>query len=258
MQGTGTQADPYIPATWSEFVTAVGKSGVYVSLPEGGGVFDMNEIAPEGGIKVTFSCIKIDGNGWIIHAPHNIAFEAYNSDQSHIINDLNFLDFEFTGAPKKMMFDGGNRWMYMRFNGCTFTGKISGGSDVYLFDEVLSMDQCSITVAFTGNTYKLFNDNASNNLTMTNVKTKLDYSGCTYTTTEKITTPSDKKINDSLFEITNCGLDFEYSGLRSVFHVNGNGGYVRNADGVKNNVTEEQLRSTAYLNSIGYPIEVKA
>lgn len=258
MQGTGTQADPFIPATWSEFVTAVGKSGVYVSLPEGGGVFDMNKIAPEGGIKVTFSCIKIDGNGWIIHAPHNIAFEAYNSDQSHIINDLHFLDFEFTGSPKKMMFDGSNRWMYMRLNGCTFTGNISGGSDVYLFDEVLSMDQCNINVTFVGDTYRLFNGSASNNLTMSNVKARFDYSGCTYTTTEKITTPSDKKINDSFFEITNCNLDFEYSGLRSVFHVNGNGGYVRNADGVKNNVTEEQLGNAAYLNSIGYPIEVKA
>ncbi len=258
MQGTGTQADPFIPATWSEFVTAVGKSGVYVSLPEGGGVFDMNKIAPEGGIKVTFSCIKIDGNGWIIHAPYNIAFEAYNSDQSHIINDLHFLDFEFTGSPKKMMFDGSNRWMYMRLNGCTFTGNISGGSDVYLFDEVLSMDQCNINVTFVGDTYRLFNGSASNNLTMSNVKARFDYSGCTYTTTEKITTPSDKKINDSFFEITNCNLDFEYSGLRSVFHVNGNGGYVRNADGVKNNVTEEQLGNAAYLNSIGYPIEVKA
>ncbi len=120
------------------------------------------------------------------------------------------------------------------------------------------MDQCNINVAFVGNTYRLFNGSASNNLTMSNVKAKIDYSGCTYTTTDKIITPSDKKINDSFFDITNCGLDFEYSGLRSVFHVNGNGGYVRNADGVKNNVTEEQLRSTAYLNSIGYPIEVKA
>lgn len=258
MQGTGTQADPYIPENWNEFLTAIETSGAYVSLPEGGGVFDMNKIAPEGGIKVTFSCIKIDGNGWIIHAPHNIAFEAYNSDQSHIINDLHFLDFEFTGSPKKMMFDGSNRWMYMRLNGCTFTGNISGGSDVYLFDEVLSMDQCNINVTFVGDTYRLFNGSASNNLTMSNVKARFDYSGCTYTTTEKITTPSDKKINDSFFEITNCNLDFEYSGLRSVFHVNGNGGYVRNADGVKNNVTEEQLGNAAYLNSIGYPIEVKA
>lgn len=33
MQGDGTQANPYIPETWSEFTTAIGTSGAYVSLP---------------------------------------------------------------------------------------------------------------------------------------------------------------------------------------------------------------------------------
>ncbi len=258
MQGTGTKTSPYIPENWEEFLTAVGTSGVYVSLPEGGGVFDMNRIAPEGELTVSISCKQINGNGWIIHAPHNTAFRAYNSDQPHTIDNLNFLDFEFTGSPKKMMFDGCNRWMYMRFNGCTFTGKISGGSDVYLFDEILAMDQCNINVAFVGDTYRLFNGSASNSLTMSNVKARLDYSGCTYTSAEKITTQSDKKVNDSFFEITNCNLDFDYQGARSIFYVNENGGYVRNADGVRKNAAEEQLRNTAYLNSIGYPIEVKS
>lgn len=34
MTGTGTQTDPYIPTTWSEFVTAVGTSGAYVECPK--------------------------------------------------------------------------------------------------------------------------------------------------------------------------------------------------------------------------------
>ncbi len=49
MQGNGTQESPFIPENWEEFVTAVGASGAYVSMPDGGGYFDMNEIAPEVG-----------------------------------------------------------------------------------------------------------------------------------------------------------------------------------------------------------------
>lgn len=33
MQGDGTQANPYIPNTWDDFVTAIGTSGAYVELP---------------------------------------------------------------------------------------------------------------------------------------------------------------------------------------------------------------------------------
>jgi len=256
LQGTGTSTAPYIPVTWNEFITATGTDGAYVSLPEGGGTFDMNEIAPEG-ITVKLCCNRIDGNGWIIHAPHDVIFKTDEPDCSYIVNDLHFLDIDFTGSAGNCMLQGGNRWMPFQFNRCTFTGKFAGGENAYLFDEVKSMDQCNINISFIGDAHRLLNGSAVTGLTAASVNARLDYSGCTYTSAEKISTQSDKKINDSFFEITNCGLDFEYLGKRSVFHINGSGGYVRNADGIRKNVTEEQLRDAAYLNSVGYPISLR-
>ena len=65
MTGTGTQADPYIVDTWADFVTAVGKSGVYVECAEGA-VWDMNDIAPNGVGQVSVLAKSVNGNGTAI------------------------------------------------------------------------------------------------------------------------------------------------------------------------------------------------
>ena len=52
MTGTGTQADPYIVDTWADFVTAVGKSDVY--------------IAPNGVGQVSVLAKSVNGNGTAI------------------------------------------------------------------------------------------------------------------------------------------------------------------------------------------------
>lgn len=66
MTGTGTQADPYIVDTWADFVTAVGKSDVYVECAEGT-VWNMNDIAPDGiNSRINIYAKSISGNGVII------------------------------------------------------------------------------------------------------------------------------------------------------------------------------------------------
>ena len=247
MQGTGTQTDPYIPETWDEFVTAVGSEYKYVSLPEGGGQFNMNEIDPVGGFTVRVRCSQIDGNGWIIHAPRNIRFYSEYTGTA-VINDLHFAEILYTNDDAAFYIYGGE------FNRCTFTGTLAGGDYCYLLEELSRLDQCSFTIGFSGEAHRLFYGGAYTALNANIVKARLDYSGCTYTSAEMLDTDSDKKIYDSFFEFVNCGLDLNYRGARSVFHFNDNGGYVRNADGVKKNVTEEQIRDAAYLKSVGYPI----
>lgn len=246
MQGTGTQTDPYIPGNWEEFVEAVGTENKYVRLPEGGGQFNMNEIDPVGGFTVNVRCSQIDGNGWIVHAPHNIRF--YSSYQPTVINDLHFAEILHTNDNAVFRIYGGE------FNRCTFAGKLAGGDSCYLLDEISRLSQCSFTIGFSGKAHQLFYGEAYNGLTANIIKATLDYTGCTYTSTEMIDTDSDKKIYDSFFEFVNCNLNLNYRGARSVFHFNDNGGYVRNADGVKKNVTEKQISDAAYLESVGYPI----
>ena len=66
MQGTGTQADPYIPYEWDEVLEAIEASGVYVKFPDTAGEYDMNTLYPEGVPRIRIRCTQINGNGWNI------------------------------------------------------------------------------------------------------------------------------------------------------------------------------------------------
>ncbi|NLT08219.1 MAG: hypothetical protein GXY08_01780, partial [Ruminococcus sp.] len=97
MTGTGTQADPYIVDNWPDFVTAVGTYDAYVEFPDGGGVIDMNNVAPTGIPEITLACASIKGNDWIIqnlyckgHRGLSTAYGKYVS-----VNKLHFLNFYF-------------------------------------------------------------------------------------------------------------------------------------------------------------------
>ena len=92
MTGTGTQADPYIPASWSEFVTAIGTSNAYVALAEGT-VWDMNEIAPTGVGLITVNAVSIAGNGAEIK---NLFFNngGFKLQYNVSISNLKFIDYE--------------------------------------------------------------------------------------------------------------------------------------------------------------------
>ena len=97
MTGTGTQADPFIVDNWPDFVTAVGTYDAYVEFPDGGGVIDMNNVAPTGIPEITLACASIEGNDWIIqnlyckgHKGFSTAYGKYVS-----IDKLHFLDFYF-------------------------------------------------------------------------------------------------------------------------------------------------------------------
>ncbi len=237
MQGTGTQADPYIPATWSEFVTAVGKSGVYVSLPEGGGVFDMNEIAPEGGIKVTFSCIKIDGNGWSIENSFNINFLAtsYNAR----IHDLNFLNFYIN--KDENLFECNDT----SFDNCKFSGIIATN---YIPFYKVYLNRCSINCQFIGNTQSFLSSYSE--CTFCNIL--LDHSKTTRTSISMNLNGDynfyEHRIKDGVTRTPTI------NGKANIWHESSTGGLITDTEGNSHEVTEEQLKNAAYLRSIGFPI----
>lgn len=102
MTGTGTQADPYIVDTWSDFVTAVGTSGAYVEIvPDT--VWDMNDISPEG-VTINWNCTSLQGNGAVIARPTilegsmlNIGGSCQNIEnirmEKAIVNNGNFISY---------------------------------------------------------------------------------------------------------------------------------------------------------------------
>lgn len=74
MTGTGTQADPYIVSEYTEFLTAIQTSGVYVKCADNT-VWDMNIIDPTGeryhNSDKTINCAELDGNGAIVWNLHS-------------------------------------------------------------------------------------------------------------------------------------------------------------------------------------------
>lgn len=92
MTGTGTQADPYIVDTWADFVTAVGKSDVYVECAEGT-VWDMNDIAPDGiKSRINIYAKSINGNGVIIKKLYFTSNASFFFANSTSVTGVDFLD----------------------------------------------------------------------------------------------------------------------------------------------------------------------
>lgn len=231
MQGTGTQVDPYIPTTWNEFVTAIGTSGAYVELPEGGGVFDMDEIAPEGGFSVNISCISLSGNNWEIRNANNVTFTALTSDK--IIDNLHFLKFNAA------MFE----FYYNTVTRCKFSGVYSTSSSPF-YKGIFR--RCSLNL-------KCF-DNALNHADGSNFyfsRIMLDQS-------DSLSTASPNTnigyYNCFLEHKANAnGKQLYLNGTTSILHSDA-GNYIKTPSGTKVGVTEDQLKNAAYLRSVGFPI----
>lgn len=66
MTGTGTQNDPYIPVTLTEFISAVGTSGAYVSLDRDINAADDPNYNGELTSPIDFSCVSLLGDDHFI------------------------------------------------------------------------------------------------------------------------------------------------------------------------------------------------
>lgn len=150
MQGTGTQADPFIPTEWDEVLEAARTSGAYVNFPQGGGEYDLNDIYPTGVPRIRVRCAQINGNGWNIKNIRCTDSVISTIGTRCVWNDINFLDFLHQGGA----FFLNNEEYYSDgqaiLNHCRFTGIMSAGE---LFtrnsrhgDNVFKLSSCSINV----------------------------------------------------------------------------------------------------------------
>lgn len=79
MTGAGTAADPYIVATWEEFLSVADDTSVYIKCTDNC-VWDFNEIAPEGIMNIELSFADWDGNGVQLR---NLAHYNTNNNQGY-------------------------------------------------------------------------------------------------------------------------------------------------------------------------------
>lgn len=292
MTGTGTQADPFVVDNWDDFVTAIGTNDAYVAFPEGGGVINLNNVAPQGIPEISVSCKSIQGNDWIIqnlyckgHAGFITQYGKYVS-----IDHLHFLNFYFDDEGKRVHLgtvfgnSGDDRQGYF-FNECQFSGIMNCtyyDSDVYKRNILFCQDnywlkcqliRCSINVKLDGYAVLLSGSNyihEDNRVEYCNIKVSGnsptwtgdgDYRNCLISGTS-ISTAFDAKRGSSNFNVVN--VDFSNA---SNFECVGRSGAVNliNTDLLPSGatigtgfigVTTAQLKDAQYLASLGFPIGV--
>jgi hypothetical protein len=160
MTGTGTQADPFKPTTWEEFLSCTTSDGVYTELPEGGGTFDMNDYYPEGITEIIPLRGFINGNGWTIKNAYyrgsRYAFEMSTSDSYGKITELNFLNFRFeaTGTGAALIGTSSGTYVGQAFTLCQFSGRIERVQGAYcavtLGGYTSTHFRCSYNLEFSG------------------------------------------------------------------------------------------------------------
>lgn len=264
MTGTGTQADPFFPTNWSEFLTAVGTENAYVECPADE-EWDMNEIAPNGLTSdLDWRAKEVRGNNLAIK---NLTFQSginLITKSTLTAKNLRFLNINDVNYPNvcfaRTNASGANS--PFEFQNCEFTGQFSQAK---LFDLVdLTNDgakSCLITFNFI-NTASL-----GNNVTLEGCRVAL--SGSSSATVEKL------KAVRCRFEGTMPFKSVSFYGSVSVENVIDmyvpasttlTGEYIKffgviNSDkalGTYNSsnfkpVTTAQLTDIPYLQSIGFP-----
>ena len=244
MTGNGTQTDPYIPVTWEEFIIAIGTIGAYVSLPEGGGTFDMNDIVPEGGLNLNLNCVEIKGNDWNINNARNMYIESQSSNTRNIYN-LNFLN----------VYKDSDRVMFKlksddSFYNCKFSGIIEGEPLIYYG----KCHSCSFNFQCYGQEDSIGSGSSYGDTYFYYSRIRLDLSG---NTADKIYVDYAQRFYNSLLEHFSIGekqVDYQnFKGNTSILHSEA-GSCILLPDGSKVNVTEEQVKDATYLRSVGFPI----
>lgn len=256
--GTGTQADPYIVDTWSNFVTAVGTSGAYVEvMPET--VWDFNSIAPEGVSQTTVRCAHINGNGAIINnariTNESLLYvsSGLNSTTIENLNILNVLADYYvlynSGAPATL-----------NLNRVVFSGILNNTALIYQSGNTINVRECgfalrgSASSIYTIRQGYIYHNDCNLNIDLENIGE------------DNLGRQTSMAFENSYLSGKCSGINLWTSATNNVINVetavvsatqsNMN---IANSDkcGALTNViavTDEQMKDAAYLSSIGFPI----
>ena len=291
MTGTGTQADPYIVDTWADFVTAVGKSDVYVECAEGT-VWDMNDIAPDGiSSRINIYAKSINGNGVIIKKLYFTSNASFFFANSTSVTGVDFLDSLVESGT--FIYRSGSAM----FQECRFSGIIQDSTFFYnTANSSAYIKRSSINLQFQGNSllccgYYVGNGTGGRPIICENCNVRL--SGNSTHSSAITSYDSTYKYNLILFD--NCFISgvnpFKYlydswrwssgtySSKYSVFDIVCSSGQsiinapryssivncIINSDKLNGatvdtaikKVTDDQLHDASYLQSIGFPIGVE-
>lgn len=270
MTGTGTQGDPYIVDTWSDFVTAVGEQSAYVEIAENT-VWDMNDILPDGLTSaVNVKCQEIEGNfAEIRNLVKKSASILTTSNAAPNIYRLNFINTTETSSG--VWFQNTGSAGPMTFYNCAITGMLTNGKFanynnnnarvVFKNDEALG---CNITLNFSGSSDmgKCSFENCL--ITLGGKSTYFNYNGEQFSRLQNCYIQGECPWRDVCINSAAANVfDMKFGTLRSDANSTAYKQNIVNADKVTTQgaysvyltlVTENQLHDAEYLKSVGFPI----
>lgn len=151
MTGTGTQNDPYVPTTLTEFIAAVGTSGAYVALTQDINAADDPAYTGYLDSAITFSATNLQGNG---HTVRGITVHAQNFMENGrqtlpALRNLDLLDCAHRGTGSTFSYTGANSWYVFRGVRMSLKRDYVPGASSTIFDRV-DTGEVSADVTFTG------------------------------------------------------------------------------------------------------------
>lgn len=175
MTGTGTQADPYIPTTLTEFITAVGTAGAHVALTQDINAADDPAYTGYLDSAITFNAAELQGNGHVIRG---ITVQAdyflYTTSNAYpVLRSVDFLDCAHRGGMSTFYHSSSNHWIV--FRNVRASIKKAGGASTTVFTSI-DMAQCAFDISYTGGPWS--NSALSSNSTLDRVTVHV--TGLTY------------------------------------------------------------------------------
>lgn len=149
MTGTGTQADPYIPTTLTEFITAVGTSDAYVALTQDINAADDPAYSGELTTPITWAAASVQGGGFtLIGLTLRTSASTIRFAKGITVDDLTIE----VGFKRDARFDmlvaygSGNKPL---FSSCRFRFKVDEGAYGGSFMDELSFKDCAMSISMT-------------------------------------------------------------------------------------------------------------
>lgn len=160
MTGTGTQADPFVPITLTEFIEAVGTSGAYVELDRD--IYAAEDPAYTGELHSTISwaAADVDGRGHSLIGVTMVQATFFLTSRAGTLRNFTFQNCALKkGTSNVVIFDGSGG--VLSVSDCKLGFKVDGssGSTAYLVYNISCTD-CAISVEFTGDSTATANTDA--------------------------------------------------------------------------------------------------
>lgn len=150
MTGTGTQADPFVPITLTEFIEAVGTSSAYVALDRDIDAAEDPAYTGELTAPVGFAAAQVEGNG---HFVRGVTVRAQNMIaltpiSAHVL-DLDLIAWAHKKTTQAPTFQGYNSRNYdTGFENCMFSVAVDAPCYGNRLMNHIKMERCSADIKY--------------------------------------------------------------------------------------------------------------